>query len=277
MPVNDRPIENTILYKEDGTAVLVGSRGEIYTSDLSIAVGRGLATGTSGMAKGYASVSSTAIVPVRATTYTEPTSAAARELISSSTQDDATPGGTGTRRVRITYYDNNMLGPYIEDIDLNGTTAVTTVATNIRFIEKMESLIVGSNGTNVGTITIRNTGAGATIGTIAASDGCTHWAHHYVADGYTSFIQSLTTGIIDNGLLGSISCSMFLRAALPLTANSFEKQITFSFRQQGNQPSQTHNVVNGLWVRGPARITLYARDDNTTAGTVHGGFTFYDV
>lgn len=277
MPVNDRPVQNTILYKEDGTAVLVGSRGEVYASDLSIAVGRSLVTGVSGLTKGYTSINSTAIVPVRATAYTEPTSAAARELISSSTQDDATPGGTGTRRVRIVYYDNNMLGPYTEDIDLNGTSAVTTVATNIRFIERMESLIVGSNGTNVGTITIRNTGAGATIGTIAVSDGCTYWGHHYVADGYTSFVQSLTTGIIDNGLLGSIGCSMFLRVATPLTTNSFEKQITFSFRQQGNQPSQTHSFTNNLWVRGPARITLYVRDDNTTAGTAHGGFTFYDV
>lgn len=277
MAVNDRPIGNTILYKEDGSAVLVGSRGEIYTSDLSIAVGRGLVTGTSGLVKGYATINSTTIIPVRATTYTEPTSAAARELVSSSTQDDATPGGTGTRRVRITYYDGSMNGPYTEDIDLNGTAAVTTVATNIRFIEKMESLIVGSNGTNVGTITIRNTGAGATIGTIAVSDGCTYWAHHYVADGYTSFVQSLTAGVIDNGLLGSISCSMFLRVATPLTANSFEKQLTFSFRQQGSQPSQTHNFANNLWVRGPARISLYVRDDNTTAGTAHGGFTFYDV
>lgn len=277
MPVNDRPISNTILYKEDGTAVLVGSRGEVYSSDLSIAVGRGLVTGVSGLAKGYRSINSTAIVPVTSTTYTEPTSAAARELISSNTQDDATPGGTGTRRVRITYYDGSMIGPYTEDIDLNGTAAVTTVATNIRFVEKIESLIVGSNGTNVGTITLRNTGAGATIGTIAVSDGCTHWAHHYVADGYTSFIQSLTTGVIDNGLLGSIGCSIFLRAATPLTASSFEKQLTFSFRQQGNQPSQTHTFANNLWVRGPAKVTLYVRDDNTTAGTAHGGFTFYDI
>lgn len=277
MPVNDRPIQNTILYKEDGTAILVGSRGEVYSSDLSIAVGRGLVGGTSGIARGYRSVNSTAIVPITATTYTEPTTAAARELVSSSTQDDATPGGTGTRRVRITYYDGSMNGPLTEDIDLNGTSAVTTVATNIRFVEKIESLIVGSNGTNVGTITLRNTGGGATIGTIAASDGCTFWAHHYVADGYACFVQRAFTGIIDNGLLGSISCSMFLRQATPLTTSSFEKQITMSLRQQGAQPSQTHSFENSFSVRGPAKVTMYVRSDNTTAGTAHGGFTFYDV
>lgn len=277
MPVNDRPIGNTILYKEDGTAVLVGSRGEVYITDLQEGVGRALVTGNSGISKGYVTVNSTAIVPMRATTYTEPTSAAARELISSSVQDDASPGGTGTRRVRITYYNNNMVGPFIEDIDLNGTSAVTTVNTNIRFVESIKSLTVGSNGTNVGTITLRNTGAGATIGTIAASDGITFWNHHYIGDGYTCFIQKLTIGIIDNGLLGSISAGTFLRVATPLTANSFEEQITPTFRQQGSQPNRTHDFGKGLWIRGPSRVTQFVRSDNATAGTAHGGFVFYDL
>lgn len=277
MPVNDRPIQNTILYKEDGTVALIGSRGEIFTADLQEAAARTTTTGNTGITKGYVAVNSTSIVAIRATTYTEPASAAARELISSSTQDDASPGGTGTRRVRITYYDNNMVGPYHEDIDLNGTSAVTTVATNIRFVESIKSLTVGSNGTNVGTITLRNTGAGATIGTIAASDGITFWNHHYVGDGYTCFIQKMTIGIIDNGLLGSIGAGSFLRAINPLTTNAFEEQITPTFRQQGSQPNRTHDFGKGLWVKGPARVTQYVRSDNTTAGTAHGGFVFYDI
>ena len=277
MTITDRTVQNSILYKEDGTPALVGSRGEIFVADLVEAVSRGLTTGTSGLTKGYASVNSTAIVPIRATTYTEPSSAAQRELVSSSTQDDATPGGTGTRSVRITYYDGSLNGPFTEDINLNGTSAVATVATDIRFVEKIESLTVGSNGTNVGTITLRNTGGGATVGTIAVGDGCTNWAHHYVASGRTCFVERINFGMIDNGLLGSVSGGSFLRAILPLTTNAFEKQITMTFRQNGTSTSQTHNMAKSLWVTGPARIVQYVRSDNATAGTAHGGFTFYDV
>ena len=128
-----------------------------WTSERAIAGGI-VPNGLSGVIGGYIGTSAVTLVACRATTYTEPASAAQRSVASSSASDSA--AGTGTRTIRITYYDNSMNGPYYEDITMNGTTPVNTVATNIRFIECICSMTVGSNGGNVGTITLFNSTAG---------------------------------------------------------------------------------------------------------------------
>lgn len=271
MAATDRPVISSILYREDGTALLVGDKGELATADFAELIARGQLTGAAGLTMGYVATSATTIVAVRGTTYTEPASASQMELVSSSTQDDDTPGGTGTRSVRLTYYDGSMNGPNTEDVALNGTSAVATVATNIRFVESIRSLTVGSNGSNVGTITLRVVSGGATVGTIAVSDGVTFWAHHYVAPGRVCFLRTLLAG--NNG----VSAGMFFRKARPLTTNAFEEQISPSFRVITAQPSQAYDLLKGLYVPGPVRVTLYVRPDANTANTSHGGFAFADV
>lgn len=236
---------------------------------------KGLIPGTSGVAPGYASVSAASIVSVRASTYTERTTANNLEVVSSSANDAS--AGTGSRTVRVTYYRSDGTGPFTSDVTMNGTTAVSIGDAACQFVEKLETLTVGSNGTNVGTITIRASGAGATVGTIVAGDGRTFWAHHYVATGRHSMIRRIVHGLFSNALLGTLTGSLFLRSQPPLTANSFEKQETMSLRSREGDSSWFYDFDRGLYVAGFSRVTLYVRPDAATAGTVQAGFTFLDL
>lgn len=241
---------------------------------LTVALGAAGAVGGTvlndyGMVKAYVATSATSIVSVRGTAYTEPGSAMQLEVLSSSVQDAS--AGTGTRTLRITYYDGSMNGPFTEDIVMNGTTAVATVATNIRFIEKMESLTVGSNGTNVGTISIREVDDSPVYGTIAASDGITFWGHHYVAAGKKCCVTRIISGT--QGASGSV----FMRSFEPLTANAFERQVTPRLRTITAQPTQIYDLDPVIWFPGPVRISLWVQPDANTANTVQAGFTYYEL
>lgn len=269
MALSDRPAKNSVLYKEDGTAYAVDALGILGVASPGHSIAQGSAAGLNGLIAGYIATSATTIVAVRGTAYTEPTAAAQVELVSSSSSDSA--AGTGARTVKVTYYDGLMDGPFTETVTMNGTTAVATVATDIRFIEKMETLTVGSNGTNVGTITIRHLSDSPVYGTIAASDGITFWAHHYVPSGKKCFITRLVAGT--QGASGSV----FIRVARPLTANSFEKQVTSRYRVVTAQPSQIYDLEPQFWVEGPARVTVYLQPDAVTANTCHVGFAFYEA
>jgi hypothetical protein len=232
----------------------------------SIAIGN--VNGLSAVRGGYCSTSSTTITAIRATVYTEPTSAQQMRLVSSNANDSS--AGTGSRTIEITYYDGSLNGPFTEIVTMNGTTPVNTVATNIRFIEKLRTLTIGSNGTNVGTISIQNIGGGTTFGSIAISDGVTYWTHHYVPSGKKCFITRIQSGCQGN------SGVIFPRYISVLTANAHEEQIIASARTTTAQPSQIYDWDN-FYVTGPGRICLYFRSDSATANTIHANLCFYEV
>lgn len=240
--------------------------GSVFNPAVDIA--NGILGGTSSLQAGTLASAATSIQAIRATTYTEQSANNNFEVVSSSANDAS--AGTGTRTLLVTYYRGDGSGPFTATVTMNGTTAVAIGDTNARFIEKLESLTVGSNGTNVGTITIRLNGAGATVGTIAAGDGRTFWAHHYVALNKTCFLRALNAGSL------TISTAVFLRKIAMLTANAFEEQITTRLRA-----SSTGNMAQvfyeNLWVAGPARITAYAAPDVVTAGTISAEIDFYEV
>jgi len=240
--------------------------GSILTPALDIS--EGTIPGVSGVASGSLSSSSTSIQAIRATTYTEQATPSNLEVVSSSASDAS--AGTGTRTLLVTYYRTDGSGPYTATITTNGTTAVAIGDSNAQFVEKLESLTVGSNGTNVGTLTIRRNGAGATVGTVAVGDGRTFWAHHYVSLGKICFVRGFIVGT------ATISVSAFLRKIAQLTSTAFEEQITARIRIVSGQNSGTFYYEN-LWVSGPARITAYAAPDAVTAGTVTADIDFYEV
>lgn len=216
----------------------------------------------------YVVTASTTPTTLRATVYTEPSSAQQMELVSSSASDSS--AGTGSRIVRVIYYDGSMNGPFTEDITMNGTTPVDTVATNIRFIDSIVSLTVGSNGTNVGTISLRNTAGSQTFGTIAIGDGRTYWGHHYVGVDKKCFIERLILGCTGNNGL------VMLRSSEVLTSDSFDRQFTSSIRVVNAQPSQVYDM-NPIYVNGPCRITLYWDADSATSATCYATMIFVDV
>lgn len=221
---------------------------------------------------GYTTSSGSALTVIRATAYTEQTTNARRSLVSSSAND--TSAGTGARTVTITYYDQNLLGPFTEVITMNGTTPVNTVGTNICFIERIESTTVGSQLSNVGTLTLKaaTAGGGATIGTVPAGDGVTNWCHHYVGAGK---VMSLVTVIAS--IHGSASGAIEVHRTVPTDATRPELTIAPKVRIDAGDSDKLDFEVP-IIVQGPALVLVYGRSDAST-GTLDWsvGMAYYEA
>lgn len=268
MSAADRPVISSVLFDESGNAAIIGPKGLLGFAPPEHIIGmESIAGASSGIVSGYVGTSATTTVAVRASTYTELGSAQQLQMVSSSASDAS--AGTGSRTVRITWFDGSMNGPYVEDVTLNGTTAVNTVATTMRFIEKIETLTVGSNGTNVGTLTLR-TLASVTVGTVPVGDGVTHWGHHYVAAGKRFFLRRFMVGT------QGVSGNLFIRRIFPLTAAAFDQQVGGIFRVITAQPTQVYDVDN-VNVLGPAKVHLWYRPDAVTANTTYASMTYYEL
>jgi hypothetical protein len=118
-------------------------------------------------------------------TYTEPSSQAQRSVVSTSA-NDAYPAGSGARTVRVTFL-NSDYALKTEDVNLNGTTPVNTVATDIRFIENIEVIAGAATVGAIKLMTLIN-GGGTEIAAISASAYNTQFAHHYVPVGKRCWI-----------------------------------------------------------------------------------------
>jgi hypothetical protein len=95
------------------------------------------------------------LAPAPTSHTTIPTPPAGGEQMTVVSEDDADNGATttGVLTIRIHYLDLNG-DEQTEDVTLDGTTPVDTVATNIRFVNDMYALTVGSNGVAEGHIKI---------------------------------------------------------------------------------------------------------------------------
>lgn len=224
-----------------------------------------------GMRNGMVNTGSTSLIPVRQTIYSEPSSAVQRSMSSSLAADTA--AGTGARKVRIVYYDEIMNGPLIEEIALAGTAPVNTIATNIRFIESISVIEVGSDGQNMGVITLHSglTGAGTVIGSIAATRNGTLWAHHYVPSGKTALVKAVVCGTE----LGKMECS--LRVAKPLQPLSPRSRIGFSYWIDKFDSSIVDPLPVPITVPGPALIEATVRPESSAAGIAFAGFSYLEV
>lgn len=244
----------------------------VYT-EINYAAAFGLLPGVnSGTCNGYLATSSTSTAAVRATAYIQPVAAAQRSMSSSNANDTA--AGTGARTVLITYYDGSMVGPKTTTVTLNGITAVATSVSDIRFIEKMEVITVGSTGSNVGTISlfVNNAGGGGTVGTIAATDNSTFWAHHYVPTGKTCYLSAVRAGAtVTNGAV------TMQAAGNQLVSNLAQKNLSGSIRYgSANQVVSFYEWTIPIAIAGPNFIFLTGRADAATASTTLGSFDYLE-
>lgn len=202
---------------------------------------------------GYTTTVGTGFVAICGTLYTEQTTDAQRSVVSSSVSDAA--AGTGARTLRITYYDQTLVGPFTEDVVLNGTTPVDTTNVNICFIESIEILTVGAAGGNVGTISLKAAaaGGGATVGSIAPGDNRTQWAHHYIAQEQAASIFSFIGAI-----KGIAAGEVHMRVKTPTIANTPEQNVAPVMRLAPGTQAQIPFAAPVV-VFGPARVTLYAK------------------
>jgi hypothetical protein len=260
----------------DGYPMLIaGSDGTLVRTLATDSQGRivvvpaGTAAVRRGFADGKVILAATTPAAIYATTYTEQTADAQRSLVSSSAADAA--AGTGARTVRITYLTAAGVGPYTENVTLNGTNAVNTVASNICLIEKIEVLTVGSGKTNAGVISLKaaTAGGGATIWSIAVSDGRTYGAHHYVSIGFVCRVTGLYAGI-----KGADTASFYLKS-IPLPAgDNYEQQIGDYIRINSTGFLRTYGTA--IEVVGPARVIVWVAPDSTSSRTYYAAFDYYD-
>ena len=109
--------------------------------------------------------------------------------VSSSSTSDAL-SGSGARKVHLLYLDSNF-DEVEEEIILNGTTKVNTVATDIRRIQSFYVSNLGTvNGTALGTISVTNTAGTLTYDVIAAGGNQSLTSHFTIPNGYTGFITN---------------------------------------------------------------------------------------
>jgi hypothetical protein len=92
---------------------------------------------------------------------TPPSGGEQMTLVSTSADDDK-DAGIGTRSVEIHYIDAAG-DQQIETVELEGLTPVSTIATDIRFVNFLHSASVGSNGVAVGDVSIYKFGDALTV------------------------------------------------------------------------------------------------------------------
>jgi len=124
-----------------------------------------------------------------------PTAGEQWELISTSTLDAA--AGTGARTIRVNYLDDNYV-EQTEIVTMNGTTAVTLVATNSFRPKSIETITAGSTGENQGTITLQVASAGNPRGAMLASENVSMSSHYTVPAGKTAYLISILEEINKN-------------------------------------------------------------------------------
>jgi hypothetical protein len=119
-----------------------------------------------------------------------PAAAMGMELVSSDVKDDGDPAGVGARTVRVHYLDSAFVY-HTEDVVLNGTTAVPTVATDILRVNYLEVISAGSEGDPAGNISIRHLTDSPVYDTIPAGTNASRGLKYTVPYNYQLVLTDL--------------------------------------------------------------------------------------
>ncbi len=125
-------------------------------------------------------------------TYTFPNAPMQMEVTSTSVNDDS--GGTGVISIHIHYLDNNY-DEAVEEVVLNGTGIVNTVATNILRINHIHTESSGSGKSAAGTIDVRHLSDTPVYGRILLNENIAKQAIWTVPNGKTAFITEWQVGV----------------------------------------------------------------------------------
>lgn len=196
---------------------------------------------------------------------TQPTSAGATTLVSTSANDAA--AGTGARTVLVYGLDANYMKK-TEVVTLNGTTPVTCVNNYLR-INQMTVLTAGTGKTNAGIITsIINDGSPKTVCAIDIADSISHVGHFTVpADYQKGLLQYLFinatrggSGYADFTLIGTTDTGVsyhITEYSIEFGGTGFiERELTarpavlepkLDLQLQCTATSANNAVINALW------------------------------
>jgi hypothetical protein len=179
----------------DVNATIVGQPLDVnaFVTNTLEEIPRGTVTGSSPIAvygEFVASGAATDHVIWNNGAYTVPSASGVQMTVVSDSVDDDS-AGTGIRTLKI-YYLDNALAPQTETVTMDGTTGVTTVATNIRFINNIVMLTYGSGKAAAGNITVSN--GGTTYGYIAIGHKTSNSSAYMVPVGKRLMISGLSAG-----------------------------------------------------------------------------------
>lgn len=278
---SDGSLTRDILTDSLGRLIGVGTgpSGSDVSDTFPAAIARGvIANAVVGSRNGFIVTAAVTEVAVRGTGFTEQASGVQRSFSSTSAADTA--AGTGARTIRLTYYvqvgNGAMTGPFTETITLNGVTSVNTVATNIRLVEKIEVLTVGSGAVNAGIIQMfaAAAAAGGLIASIGVSQRQTYYTHHYVPTGKTCYI----TGQYQGSTAGAGNVPNFKIRSLNMgAANSCEAVLADSIYVGGSSSAPQINFSVPLVIVGPARVVTYVSPANVASQSNTANFSFYEL
>lgn len=192
----------------------------------------------------------------------------------SSSPGDA-PAGAGARQVRIYYLDNNYI-ERTELINLNGTTPVNTVATNILRINDFHVTDAGNNKCSAGNIDIRNLAGTEIYSRISAVRNASLQAIWTVPDGYTLYLTSWKCGAFQTkGLISFVMLRTTSDHEGNLTPGLFmHKDIVSLYNNYAVVPFATPIKVPS---RADVKLTGYS-DKTDSLATILGGFEgWYEI
>jgi len=195
--------------------------------------------------------------------YTFPDVPMQMEVVSSSTNDDI--DGVGARRVEVHYLDDKY-ERHEEIIELDGTTPVPTVATNILRINDFHLVEVGSSGSLAGAngnIDIRHLDNLPTYGRIQAGTNACLSCITTVPASSSLYISSWEFDV------GAAQANHFTQGRLQTTVNNIDEVLPGVFVTQvvtiATDQATTHTFDTPIKVPGKADVKVSAISDGGTA------------
>lgn len=140
-------------------------------------------------------------------------------VVSTSAADDGSPEGTGARTADIHYLDAN--GAEAEEtVTMNGVSAVSTAATNIRRVNDFHVKTVGSGGVSAGVISLQNVAGTVTYASIDTGNNKVRQAIYSVPAGCRLYITNVWGGA------GVVSGQHYLDMSLRTTSDFVGDELT---------------------------------------------------
>lgn len=186
-----------------------------------------------------------------------PTAARVHAIVSTSTNDDGNPVGTGARTIRVYGLTAWNAAETSEDITLDGTTPVNT-ANSYVIIHRMKVLTCGASGPNVGTISATAATDTTITAIIAPNDGQTEMAIYGVPS-TQSFYMTRWSCAIAKGAAAAVSASFELRVNEnpDVQTVAFLRKNDLSTQSTGTTTAEKH-FFNPIKYAGPCIIKVQA-------------------
>ncbi len=138
------------------------------------------------------------------------------EIVSSSTNDDGNPVGSGVRTVDIHYLDETG-AEQEETVTMDGQTVVTTTATDIAAIQWIHAKTVGAGGVAAGNISLQGLSGGTVWEYVLAGGNQSLSGRYHIPVGHTAIIIDWSISALNQkiDLRLRATCDRFTRTLTP--------------------------------------------------------------